>query len=60
MSARMSDRPAIRRLDRVALVVSAVVLVAFVVASASGCFKRWPIVVTGGGSGTGEGHTVRK
>ncbi len=59
MSARMSDRPTIRRFDRVALVVSAVVLVAFIVAGAAGCF-RWPIVITKGGTGTGVGETMKK
>lgn len=60
MSVSMSDRPSIRRFDRVVLVVIALMFVAVVVAAESGCFKRWPIVITGGGSGTGEGSTVRK
>lgn len=60
MSVSMSDRPSLRRFERRALIVTAIFVVAVTIAGVSGCFKRWPIVVTGGGSGTGEGHTVRK
>lgn len=60
MSVSMSDRPFLRRFERRAVIVSTVIVVSVFIAGVSGCFKRWPIVITGGGSGTGEGSTVRK
>lgn len=60
MNVRMSDRPSLRRFERRAVAAGFVVVVAALVLMASGCLGRWPIVITGGGSGTGEGSTVRK
>lgn len=60
MTVRMSDRPSLRRFERRAVIVSTVIVVSVFVAGVSGCFKRWPIVITKGGTGTGVGETLHK
>jgi hypothetical protein len=51
-------RPSIRRFDRIAYILLAVLLVAAYVASANGCF-RWPVVIVKGGHGGGDAQTVK-
>lgn len=48
-----------RRRDLAANIVTVhvVAMVLSLVLSMSGCF-RWPVVIVGGGSGTGEGNTL--
>lgn len=48
-----------RREHAIAVLVAVCVLVTLYILSASGCFLgRWPIIITGGGHGGGDGSTV--
>ena len=48
-----------RRERAIAVLAIACIVSTLYILSSSGCFLgRWPIVITGGGSGGGEGSTV--